>query len=189
MIEKFEILPRPDTFNVNRRYYTKEAIETALEEYRKRISDGDAPVMMGVPSYDNSFDIDRRHVIGQVIDIQFKDDRYMSTVHFDRPTKEVSQILDSTIPMVVGLNQMATINENNEITDFKIVSVSLIPDPRLEIDPIEDLQYFVNQFKSRPFDYRIRNQLVTIIDAIYSNEKIKRELKNEQEKARTQENT
>ena len=113
----------------------------------------------------------------------------MRVKFFQRLEVETRQVKTKKFSLKLFLKPDEKINENNEITDFKIVSVSLIPDPRLEIDPIEDLQYFVNQFKSRPFDYRIRNQLVTIIDAIYSNEKIKRELKNEQEKARTQENT
>ena len=31
MIEKFEVLPQPDTFNVNKRYYSKEVLENAIE--------------------------------------------------------------------------------------------------------------------------------------------------------------
>ena len=45
MIEKFELLPRPDAFNVNKIYYTKESIENAIEDYKERIREGNALVM------------------------------------------------------------------------------------------------------------------------------------------------
>ena len=34
MEKEFEILPRPDTINVNKRYYSKEVLENAIDVYR-----------------------------------------------------------------------------------------------------------------------------------------------------------
>lgn len=189
MIEKFELLPQPDTFNANKRYYSKEVLEKALEKYNEVISEDKALVMIGAPSEENQFSVDLTQAVGRIIKIEFNDTKYIATIKFNRPTKEVSNILEGKHTMVVGLNQVAAINENFEVSDLKIISASIISDPRLQIDPIEDLRYFVDRFKSRPFDHRYRNQLVTIIDTIYSNEKIKRELENVKEKDWTQENT
>ena len=47
---------------------------------------------------------------------------------------------------------------------------------------MEDLQYFVDKFKERPSDHRLRNQIVTLVDVIYAKEKIKSELENGKEK-------
>ncbi len=182
MIEKFELLPRPDAFNVNKIYYTKESIENAIEDYKERIRDGKALVMMGPPSAENEFSVDLTKSVGKIVSIDLLGDRYITTIQFDRPTKEVSNILEGKRTMVVGLNQSATINENFEVSDLKIISASILYDPRLQIDPMEDLQYFVDKFKERPSDHRLRNQIVTLVDVIYAKEKIKSELENGKEK-------
>jgi len=175
MEKEFELLPNPDAFNVNKRYYTKEALENSIEEYKQRITEGKALVMMGSPSEGNEFSVDLNKVVGQVTDIEFKDGKYMSTIKFDRPTKKVSQILDGRGSFVVGLNQVGHIDANNEVSDLRIVSASIIYDPRLQVDPFEDLAYFIEQFKQRPQDHRIRNQLITLIDAIYTKAKVEHE--------------
>ena len=182
MIEKFELLPRPDTFNVNKRYYTKQAIENSIEDYKERIRDGKALVMMGPPSDENKFSVDLSNAVGEIVDIELNDSSYEATIKFDRPTKDIAKILEDKKSWVVGLNQLARINENFEVSDVKIISASILPDPRLQIDPMEDLQYFVDKFKERPSDHRLRTQIVTLIDAIYTKEKIKRELENGKEK-------
>ena len=182
MIEKFELLPRPDAFNVNKIYYTKESIENAIEDYKERIRDGKALVMMGPPSDENKFSVDLTKSVGEIVDIKLNDSRYEVTIKFDRPTKDIAKLLEDKKSWVVGLNQLATINENFEVSDLKIISASILYDPRLQIDPMEDLQYFVDKFKERPSDHRLRNQIVTLVDVIYAKEKIKSELENGKEK-------
>lgn len=182
MEEKFEILPHPDAFNVNKRYYTKKSLEDAIESYKELISEDNAFVIMGLPSDEDYFSVDGRNIVGNIINIELIGNAYVATIKFTRPTKEVATILENKKSLVVGLNQTANVNENCEVTDIKIISASLLFDPRLQLDPFDDLSYFVEQFKNRPFDHRYRNQLVTIIDAIYSQAKAKREIENDKEK-------
>lgn len=182
MIEKFEVLPQPDTFNVNKRYYSKEVIENAIEDYKERIRNGKALVMMGPPSDENKFSVDLSNAVGEIVNIELNNSSYVSTIKFDRPTKNIAKLLEDKKSWVVGLNQVANINENFEVSNLKIISASILYDPRLQIDPMEDLQYFIDQFKKRPSDHRLRNQIVTLINTIYTKEKIKVELENGKEK-------
>ena len=189
MIEKFEILPRPDAFNANKRYYSSEVLAKAMVEYNELVREGKAIVIIGPPTEENSLVVDLTKSVGEIVDIELNDSIYEATIKFDRPTKDIAKLLEDKKSWVVGLNQLARINENFEVSDVKIISASILPDPRLQIDPMEDLQYFVDKFKERPSDHRLRNQIVTLIDAIYTKEKIKSELKNDNEKDWTQENT
>lgn len=52
---------------------------------------------------------------------------------------------------------------------------SLALDPRLERSPMEHLDYYIKLFKTNPYDVRLRNQVVTLIDSIHITEKEKYE--------------
>ena len=112
MIEKFELLPRPDAFNANKIYYTKEVIENAIEVYKERIREGNELVMMGPPSDENKFSVDLSNAVGEIVDIELNNSSYVSTIKFDRPTKNIAKLLEDKKSWVVGLNQLARINEN-----------------------------------------------------------------------------
>lgn len=183
----FTVLPIPDEVNVNGRYYSKEVLESAINVYMEKIKDGKADVMLGIPRLDESleyFTIPTDKIIGTLTDMEFTDEKYLATVNFDRPTKEIGDILEQEY-LAVGLNKTGNVDKNGKVTNVNIISASIIPDSRKAIKDMvdmDDLTYFMNKFKTAPYDHRSRNQLVTIIDAIYSNEKIKRALENVKEK-------
>lgn len=175
MEEKFIVAPIPDSFNVNGHYYTKESLDAAITAYKEKIADGRAPVMMGYPKPNVDgvlpLDIDLSKIIGQVTDIEFEDGKYVASVKFQRPTKEILDIINNKSSYSIGLNKTGQIKANREVYDINILSASLALDPRLERSPMEDLDYFIKLFKTNPYDVRLRNQVVTLIDSIHITEK------------------
>jgi len=131
----FDVLPIPDEVNVNGRYYSREVLESAVNVYMENIKDGKADVMLGIPKFDNEtelFTLPKNKVIGNLTNIEFSDGKYLATVHFDRPTKEISDILEMEY-LAVALNKTGEVDENGIVTNVTIISASIIPDSRKAI--------------------------------------------------------